>query len=92
MGEILAIFRPLLYVTLLRRFGPRSWMPWTLALACEAVALSLTTMAQRILSKVLPTTDAPRMRCAVFPDRSTMDSACSFAMAAHAALQRHALC
>lgn len=53
MGETLAIMRPLLYVALLRRFGTRSWLPWTMALACEAIALTLTTAANRILRKVL---------------------------------------
>eukprot|EP00892_Ulva_mutabilis_P010026 jgi/Ulvmu1/7396/UM036_0056.1 len=52
MGETLAAVRPLLYVALLRRFGPRSWLPWTLALACEALALTLTTMASRVLRKL----------------------------------------
>lgn len=53
-GEALAAARPLLYVTLLQRFGPRSWLPWTIALACEAIALTLTTVANQALRKVLP--------------------------------------
>lgn len=75
MGETLAIVRPLLYVALLRRFGPRSWLPWTLALACEAIALTMTTLANRILKKVWQTeaciiiTGAPLL-CTACPRQS----------------------
>jgi Peroxisomal membrane protein (Pex16) len=52
LGESLAIIRPLLYVTLLRRYGSRSWVPWTVALMVEGLSHTLTTIATHQLRKV----------------------------------------
>jgi peroxin-16 len=35
LGEALHLLRPLLYVLLLRKHGPRSWRPWLASLAIE---------------------------------------------------------
>lgn len=52
LGESLAIIRPVLYVALLRRYGSKSWVPWTVALMCEGLSHTLTTIATRQLRKV----------------------------------------
>jgi hypothetical protein len=42
LGELLHILRPVLYVAALRRWGRRSWKPWTLSLAIELGSNRLT--------------------------------------------------
>jgi Peroxisomal membrane protein (Pex16) len=42
LGELIHILRPLLYVAALRRWGRRSWKPWTLSLALEVGSNRLT--------------------------------------------------
>ncbi|KAH7624487.1 hypothetical protein Ndes2526B_g00686 [Nannochloris sp. 'desiccata'] len=42
LGELLHILRPVLYVAALRRWGRRSWKPWTLSLALELGSNRLT--------------------------------------------------
>jgi hypothetical protein len=42
LGELLHILRPVLYVAALRRWGRRSWKPWTLSVALEVGSARLT--------------------------------------------------
>lgn len=42
LGELLHILRPVLYVAALRRWGRRSWKPWSLSLALELGSNRLT--------------------------------------------------
>jgi hypothetical protein len=42
LGELIHILRPVLYVAALRRWGRRSWKPWTLSLALELGSTRLT--------------------------------------------------
>ena len=41
IAEVLYIFRPLMSMVLLWRFGKKSWLPWTLPLAMEAISYHL---------------------------------------------------
>ena len=44
-GEVLHILRPLVYVSLLRRWGLRSWRPWALSLAVDLASRRLCDAA-----------------------------------------------
>ncbi|KAK9076467.1 hypothetical protein SSX86_004801 [Deinandra increscens subsp. villosa] len=44
MGEIMFIARPLLYVLLIRKYGPRSWLPWFISLTIDLMGMSSSTM------------------------------------------------
>lgn len=52
MGEVLFITRPLIYVSFIRKYGIRSWIPWFLSLAVDLLGMG-------ILSQV---TKSPRSR------------------------------
>lgn len=41
VGEVVHIFRPLVYVLLIRKFGIRSWTPWLVSLAVELTSLGI---------------------------------------------------
>ncbi|XP_062224249.1 peroxisome biogenesis protein 16-like [Phragmites australis] len=41
LGEVVHIFRPLVYVLLIRKFGIRSWTPWLVSLAVELTSLGI---------------------------------------------------
>ncbi|KAJ6679565.1 PEROXISOMAL MEMBRANE PROTEIN PEX16 [Salix purpurea] len=43
MGEVLFITRPLIYVLLIRKYGIRSWIPWFLSLAVDAIGAGFST-------------------------------------------------
>jgi len=45
LGEVVHIFRPLVYVLLIRKFGIRSWTPWLVSLAVELTSLGLHSHA-----------------------------------------------
>jgi Peroxisomal membrane protein (Pex16) len=51
-GEVLAIVRPLIYVSLLRRWGRRSWLPWLGSLACDLLSRLLTLRGHAMLAQV----------------------------------------
>ena len=44
LGEVVHIFRPLVYVLLIRKFGIRSWTPWLVSLAVELTSLGLLVL------------------------------------------------
>lgn len=50
-GEVLLVARPLLYVALLRRWGPRSWRPWLLAALVELLSRSATLHGAQMLQQ-----------------------------------------
>jgi peroxin-16 len=41
LGEVVHIFRPLVYVLLIRKFGIKSWTPWLVSLAVELMSLGI---------------------------------------------------
>ncbi|KAL6848547.1 hypothetical protein ACP4OV_021841 [Aristida adscensionis] len=45
LGEVVHIFRPLVYVLLIRKFGIRSWTPWLVSLAVELTSLGIHSHA-----------------------------------------------
>jgi peroxin-16 len=45
LGEVVHIFRPLLYVLLIRKFGIKSWTPWLVSLAVELTSLGIHSHA-----------------------------------------------
>ncbi|KMT00191.1 hypothetical protein BVRB_1g020070 isoform B [Beta vulgaris subsp. vulgaris] len=47
MGETLFILRPLIYVFFIRKYGPRSWIPWFISLGVDLVGLSATSQATK---------------------------------------------
>ena len=51
-GEVLAIVRPLVYVSMLRRCGRRSWLPWIAALVCDLLSRALTLRGHELLAQV----------------------------------------
>lgn len=62
LSEILLILRPLLYVTMIRRYGLRSWKPWLSALAVDATGMAILYGAtllpkQALGGKFKPTTN-----------------------------------
>jgi peroxin-16 len=62
LSEILLILRPLLYVTMIRRYGLRSWKPWLSALAVDATGMAILYGAtllpkQALGGKSKPTTN-----------------------------------
>jgi Peroxisomal membrane protein (Pex16) len=65
LGELLAIVRPLLYVALLRRYGCRSWIPWSAALACEALSHVFTSIGSRQMRQVCDCFSCPPAVCAI---------------------------
>ena len=47
MGEVLFIIRPLMYVLFIRMYGIRSWIPWSLSLAVDAVGIGFLTQVAK---------------------------------------------
>ena len=45
LGEAVHIFRPLVYVLKIRKFGIRSWTPWLVSLAVELASLGIHSQA-----------------------------------------------
>ncbi|XP_048536995.1 peroxisome biogenesis protein 16 isoform X1 [Triticum urartu] len=45
LGEAVHIFRPLVYVLLIRKFGIKSWTPWLVSLAVELASLGIHSHA-----------------------------------------------
>ncbi|KAM0015816.1 putative peroxisome membrane protein, Pex16 [Helianthus debilis subsp. tardiflorus] len=45
MGEVMFIARPLVYVLLIRKYGPRSWLPWFISLTIDLIGMSSSTMS-----------------------------------------------
>ncbi|KAF7083010.1 hypothetical protein CFC21_086834 [Triticum aestivum] len=45
LGEAVHIFRPLVYVLLIRKFGIKSWTPWLVSLAVELTSLGIHSHA-----------------------------------------------
>ncbi|EEC72380.1 hypothetical protein OsI_05652 [Oryza sativa Indica Group] len=45
LGEVVHIFRPLLYVLLIKKFGIKSWTPWLVSLAVEITSLGIHSRA-----------------------------------------------
>ncbi|EES04404.1 hypothetical protein BDA96_04G023900 [Sorghum bicolor] len=45
LGEVVHIFRPLVYVLLIRKFGIKSWTPWLVSLAVELTSLGIHSHA-----------------------------------------------
>lgn len=45
MGEVMSIARPLVYVLLVRKYGPRSWLPWFVSLTIDLVGMSSSTVS-----------------------------------------------
>uniref|UniRef100_A0ACD5V7X1 Uncharacterized protein n=1 Tax=Avena sativa TaxID=4498 RepID=A0ACD5V7X1_AVESA len=45
LGEAVHIFRPLVYVLMIRKFGIRSWTPWLVSLAVELTSLGIHSHA-----------------------------------------------
>lgn len=45
VGEVVHIFRPLVYVLLIRKFGIKSWTPWLVSLAVELTSLGFHSHA-----------------------------------------------
>ncbi|XP_010544684.1 PREDICTED: peroxisome biogenesis protein 16 isoform X2 [Tarenaya hassleriana] len=43
MGETLFIIRPLIYVLFIRKYGIRSWVPWTVSLAVDIFGMGILT-------------------------------------------------
>lgn len=41
IGETLFITRPLIYVLLIRKYGPQSWFPWFLSLALDLIGVGM---------------------------------------------------
>uniref|UniRef100_A0A8I6XBH8 Peroxisomal membrane protein PEX16 n=1 Tax=Hordeum vulgare subsp. vulgare TaxID=112509 RepID=A0A8I6XBH8_HORVV len=46
LGEAVHIFRPLIYVLLIRKFGIKSWTPWLVSLAVELTSLGIHSHAR----------------------------------------------
>ncbi|KAK7274623.1 hypothetical protein RIF29_15719 [Crotalaria pallida] len=44
IGEVLFISRPLIYVLFIRKYGVRSWRPWSLSLAVDCIASSILSL------------------------------------------------
>ncbi|TVU33591.1 hypothetical protein EJB05_25416 [Eragrostis curvula] len=51
LGEVVHIFRPLVYVLLIRKFGIKSWTPWLVSLAVEVTSLGIHSRATDINHK-----------------------------------------
>jgi len=51
LGEVLWTLRPLLYLAALYRYGTRSWTPWLLSLATDALSRRLTLPSRGRLTK-----------------------------------------
>ncbi|KAI7748612.1 hypothetical protein M8C21_012412, partial [Ambrosia artemisiifolia] len=45
MGEVMFIARPLVYVLLIRKYGPRSWFPWFVSLTIDLIGMSSSTLS-----------------------------------------------
>jgi peroxin-16 len=45
LGEAVHIFRPLVYVLMIRKFGMKSWTPWLVSLAVEITSLGIHSHA-----------------------------------------------
>ncbi|XP_074273065.1 peroxisome biogenesis protein 16-like [Silene latifolia] len=45
IGEILFILRPLIYVSFVRKYGVRSWIPWLVSLSIDLVGLGTSSLA-----------------------------------------------
>uniref|UniRef100_A0A0D9VBK3 Peroxisomal membrane protein PEX16 n=1 Tax=Leersia perrieri TaxID=77586 RepID=A0A0D9VBK3_9ORYZ len=45
LGEVVHIFRPLVYVLLIKKFGIRSWTPWLVSFAVEITSLGIHSRA-----------------------------------------------
>lgn len=41
LGEVMFILRPLIYVLLIRKYGIRSWFPWSISLAVDIMGMSI---------------------------------------------------
>lgn len=41
LGEVMSILRPLIYVLLIRKYGFRSWFPWSMSLAMDVMGMSI---------------------------------------------------
>jgi hypothetical protein len=50
-GEILYVFRPLIYVLAMRKWGSKKWKPWLLSLGVDAASMALIAAADGILKK-----------------------------------------
>jgi hypothetical protein len=50
-GEILYVFRPLIYVLAMRKWGSKKWKPWLLSLGVDAASMALIAAADRMLQK-----------------------------------------
>ena len=46
-GEVLHLFRPLVFIFLARRYKPTSWTPWISSLTVDLIALRCTSLADR---------------------------------------------
>ncbi|KAE9595556.1 hypothetical protein Lal_00030594 [Lupinus albus] len=44
IGEVLFISRPLIYVLFIRKYGVRSWTPWSISLAIDCIANSIHSL------------------------------------------------
>lgn len=51
VGEVVHIFRPLVYVLLIRKFGIKSWTPWLVSLAVELTSLGIQSHATDLNQK-----------------------------------------
>ncbi|KAL6629743.1 hypothetical protein ACP70R_029508 [Stipagrostis hirtigluma subsp. patula] len=63
LGEVVHIFRPLVYVLLIRKFGIKSWTPWLVSLAVELTSLGIHSHATDLShrgGKVLQLSSAER--------------------------------
>lgn len=50
-GEILYVFRPLIYVLAMRKWGAKKWKPWLLSLGVDAASMALIAAADGVLKK-----------------------------------------
>lgn len=44
LGEATYILRPLIYVLLIRKYGVRSWFPWSVSLAVDLMGMSILSL------------------------------------------------
>lgn len=44
LGEATYILRPLIYVLLIRKYGVRSWFPWSVSLAVDFMGMSILSL------------------------------------------------
>jgi hypothetical protein len=65
-GEVAAIVRPLVYVSLLRRWGRRSWTPWVASLLCDLLSRLLTLRGHVLLSEVRRLLYVTQSACCVY--------------------------